>query len=317
MGVFDPLLHRCSTGAPDMLSSVFFRALFVWSGWVCLACLPHALAFPALAENEQLLHVDSGETISPSDLLKALNQADVSAWGEVHDNPRHHALRAELLRAIKARRVTIVAEHMDAGKQVDPRLALPDALGQAGFDAPAWQWPMHQVLFEAVQQAGLAFYGGNLPASQTREVYKSQGSSASSELQHLLRNAPLEEASLKQLRQEIDEGHCSALPAHMFDAMIAVQRARDASMASVLLQHLPSVLLAGNGHAWKHVGVPQIIRANQPDLRVVSLLLLEHAPFSTRAESTQWLQNWRGKADFIWLTPTRTRDDPCKQFQKK
>jgi uncharacterized iron-regulated protein len=206
---------------------------------------------------------------------------------------------------------------MDAGKQVDPRLALPDALGQAGFDAPAWQWPLHQVLFEAVQQAGLAFYGGNLPASQTREVYKSQGSSASSELQHLLRNAPLEEAGLKQLRQEIDEGHCSALPAHMFDAMIAVQRARDASMASVLLQHLPSVLLAGNGHAWKHVGVPQIIRANQPDLRVVSLLLLEHAPFSTRAESTQWLQNWRGKADFIWLTPTRTRDDPCKQFQKK
>lgn len=140
-----------------MLSSVFFRAMLVWSGLVCLACMPHALALPALAENEQLLHVDSGETISPSDLLQALNQADVSAWGEVHDNPRHHALRAELLRAIKARRVTIVAEHMDAGKQVDPRLALPDALGQAGFDAPAWQWPLHQVLFEAVQQAGLAF----------------------------------------------------------------------------------------------------------------------------------------------------------------
>ena len=174
-----------------------------------------------------------------------------------------------------------------------------------------------QVLFEAVQQTGLALYGGNIPANQTKEVFKSQGASVSAELQQLLRQARLDDASLKLLRQEIDQGHCSALPAHMFDAMIAVQRARDASMAAVLLQHLPSVLLAGNGHAWKHVGVPQIIRANQPDVRVVSLLLLEHRPLTTRADMDEWLQSWRDKADFIWVTPVRTREDPCLQFKKK
>ena len=160
-------------------------------------------------------------------------------------------------------------------------------------------------------------YGGNIPANQTKEVFKSQGASVSAELQQLLRQARLDDASLKLLRQEIDQGHCSALPAHMFDAMIAVQRARDASMAAVLLQHLPSVLLAGNGHAWKHVGVPQIIRANQPDVRVVSLLLLEHRPLTTRADMDEWLQSWRDKADFIWVTPVRTREDPCLQFKKK
>jgi uncharacterized iron-regulated protein len=173
------------------------------------------------------------------------------------------------------------------------------------------------VLFEAVQQTGLALYGGNIPAAQTREVYKSQGSSVSNELQQLLRQATLDDTGLKLLRQEIDQGHCSALPAHMFDAMIAVQRARDASMASVLLQHLPSVLLAGNGHAWKHLGVPQIIRANQPQVRVLSLLLLEQRPLSTVTDRDEWLQSWRDKADFIWVTPVRTREDPCLQFQKK
>lgn len=300
-----------------MLTFVFSRALPLCIGLFWLIVLPTAQAFPSLAENEQLFHVDSGEHVRPVDLLKTLNSADVSAWGEVHDNPRHHALRAELLRAMTSRGHTVVAEHMDAGLRVDWQQALPAALTQAGFDTEGWQWPLHQVLFEAVQQTGLALYGGNIPAAQTREVFKSQGSSASSDIQQLLQKALLDDVHLQLLRQEIDEGHCSAMPANLFDGMIAVQRARDASMASVLLKHLPSVLLAGNGHAWKHLGVPQIIRANQPDLRVVSLLLLEHAPFSTRAESTEWLQNWRGKADFIWVTQTRTRDDPCKQFQKK
>lgn len=300
-----------------MLPLVFFRALRLFLGLTWLSVLSPAQAFPALAEHEQLFQVASGKQITPSDLLHALDQADVSVWGEVHDNPRHHALRADLLRRMSTRGVTIVAEHMDAGKRIDMQQSLPVALAQAGFDAKAWQWPLHQVLFEAVQQTGLALYGGNIPAAQTREVYKSQGASVSNELQQLLRQATLDDTGLKLLRQEIDQGHCSALPAHMFDAMIAVQRARDASMASVLLQQMPSVLLAGNGHAWKHLGVPQIIRANQPQVRVVSLLLLEQRPLSTGTDRDEWLQSWRDKADFIWVTPVRTREDPCLQFQKK
>jgi uncharacterized iron-regulated protein len=300
-----------------MLTLVFFRAFSLFVGFIGLLALPCAQAFPTMADNEQLFQVANGQPISPSDLLNSLNQADVSAWGEVHDNPRHHALRADLLRAMSLRGITIVAEHMDAGQGIDFRQALPDALAQAGFDATGWQWPLHQVLFEAVQQTGLALYGGNIPATQTKEVFKSQGASVSTELQHLLRQATLDDASLKLLRQEIDQGHCSALPAHMFDAMIAVQRARDASMAAMLLQHLPSVLLAGNGHAWKHLGVPQIIRANQPGVRMVSLLLIEHQPLTTRADNQEWLKSWRDKADFIWITPARSREDPCLQFQKK
>ena len=300
-----------------MLTPVFFRAVSLFVGLIGLLVLPCAQAFPTLADNEQLFQVANGQQITPSDLLNSLNQADVSVWGEVHDNPRHHALRADLLHALSLRGITIVAEHMDAGQSIDFRQALPDALARAGFDAAGWQWPLHQVLFEAVQKTGLALYGGNIPAAQTREVFKSQGTSVSAELQHLLRQATLDDASLKLLRQEIDQGHCSALPAHMFDAMIAVQRARDASMASVLMQHLPSVLLAGNGHAWKHLGVPQIIHANQPDVRVVSLLLLEHRPLTTRADKEEWLKSWRDKADFIWITPARARENPCLQFQKK
>jgi len=293
------------------------RLMRLFAGLLLVITVPVAVAFTTLASDEQLFDVNLGAQVKPSDLQDALKLADVSVLGEIHDNPRHHKLRAELLLAWRPTQLTVVAEHMNAGQLADPRLPLPDALAQAGFDADGWQWPMHQALFDAVRQSRLSLYGGNLPASQTREVFKSQGQSVSSPLQALLRQAPLNEARLKQLRQEIDEGHCSALPADMFDAMIAVQRARDASMASVLLQHLPSVLLAGNGHAWKHLGVPQIIQANRPELRSVSVLFLEHSPFQNLDEQATWLEGWQGKADFIWVTPARTRDDPCQQFQKK
>ena len=197
-----------------MLPPIFFRALRLFLGLIWLILLSPAQAFPALADHEQLFQTANGQQITPSDLLDTLNQADVSAWGEVHDNPRHHALRADLLRAMSLRGVNIVAEHMDAGKRIDMRQSLPEALARAGFDATGWQWPLHQVLFEAVQQTGLALYGGNIPANQTKEVFKSQGASVSAELQHLLRQARLDDASLKLLRQEIDHGHCSpAMPA--------------------------------------------------------------------------------------------------------
>jgi uncharacterized iron-regulated protein len=302
---------------PFTYSMPFLHLKRLFTGLLCVAAVPAALAFTALPNDEQLFDVNLGAQVKPSDLLDALNLADVSVLGEIHDNPRHHALRAELLTAWRPTQLTVVAEHLDAGQLADPRLALLDALTQAGFDADGWQWPMHQALFEAIRQSRLPLYGGNLPAGQTREVFKSQGQSVSAGLQALLQRSTLDETRLKQLRQEIDVGHCSALPAHMFDAMIAVQRARDASMASVLIQHAPSVLLAGNGHAWKHLGVPQIIQANRPELRSVSVLFLEHSTFQNLDEQATWLEGWQGKADFIWVTPARTRDDPCQQFQKK
>jgi hypothetical protein len=47
------------------------------------------------------------------------------------------------------------------------------------------------------------------------------------------------------------------------------------------------------------------------------VLFLEHSTFQNLDEQATWLEGWQGKADFIWVTPARTRDDPCQQFQKK
>jgi len=266
---------------------------------------------------ESLLEVTSGQPFSSVEFLKSVQQADILVLGEIHDNPRHHVLRATLLSDPSMAGRQVVAEPLSAGLQVDNSQALLAGLERAGFDAAAWGWPLHEPVFSAARSNGLPIHGGNITPSQTRDIFKSKGHSLPNEIQALLERASLNGDELKQLRQEIDEGHCGALPATMFDAMVAVQRARDATMSEQILQHLPAVLIAGNGHAWKHLGVPQIIRHNRPELRLVSVLLLEHAPFATTSEQSAWAQGFQGIADFVWVTPAQPRTDPCLSLVKK
>ena len=279
--------------------------------------LPMAAAAPQAAADEALFRLSDSAAVNTQTLLSDMQSADAVLLGEIHDNPRHHELRAQLLREPALKQRNIIAEHLDAGQVVGTGDMLLSRLEQAGFDATGWQWPLHQPLFAAALDQGMTVYGGNLPRDQTRVVFKSRGSSLGVGLQALLLHAPLSDDSLAALRREIDEGHCGALPAMMFEGMMAVQRARDASMANELMQHLPAVLLSGNGHAWKHLGVPHILAANRPGMRSLSVLFLEHGPFADAAAQAEWLQSWQGKADYVWVTPPVSRPDPCLSLQKK
>jgi uncharacterized iron-regulated protein len=292
----------------------FFLLLIVCTWWS--VCLP-AYAEEITVSGESLWSVQDGQNLTVASLLKTLGQADIVLLGEIHDNPHHHVLRGQLLSDATMAKRSLIAEQMNAGQKASDNPDLLSSLEQAGFDADGWQWPLHERVFSTAREAGLDVYGGNITAPQTREIFKSKGNQLPEGLGALLQKAALGEDALKQLRYEIDEGHCGAMPASMFDGMLAVQRARDASMAAELLKHLPSVLIAGNGHVWKHLGVPQIIRANRPELHTVSVLFLEHAVFADDAERIEWLESFRGIADFVWVTPAQQRPDPCLSLRKK
>ena len=278
--------------------------------------LPMAAAAPQAAADEALFRLSDRAAVNTQTLLSDMQSADAVLLGEIHDNPRHHALRAQLLREPALKQRNLVVEYLDAGQVVGAGDKLLPRLEQAGFDATGWQWPLHQPLFAAALDQGMAVYGGNLPRDQSRAVFKSRGNNLGAALQALLLHAPLSDDSLAALRREIDEGHCGALPAMMFEGMMAVQRARDAAMADQVMKHLPAVLLSGNGHTWKHLGVPHILAANRPSLRSVSVLFLEHAPFADATAQAEWLKSWQGKADYLWVTPPAPRPDPCLSLQK-
>ena len=261
-----------------------------------------------LAAPDRIVDIASGRDLTRAELLATLRQADVVLLGELHDNPHHHQRRGALL-AEMGPGAAVVAEQMPRGARVAPGADLRARLEAAGFDAAAWGWPLYRTLFEPPLAAGLPVAGGNVPRDLVRQVARSGPSAWPAELRPMLEAAPLAPAAQSALDQDLLDGHCGQLPAARVPAMRAAQRVRDASMAQALLDQLaagarPAVLVAGNGHVRTDHGVPQLLRAARPSLRVLSVGFGElgwavaGAPYS-----------------LLWLTPAVSRKDPCAGFR--
>lgn len=276
---------------------------------------------PALPPDEQLWA--GAQPIGPAQLLQAMRQADVVLLGELHDNPRHHQRRGELLAALRGSRAVVVAEHLAAGRQVQPGArgaALLPALQAAGFEAQGWAWPLHAPLFEAVQAAGLPLQGGNLPREQVRQVARDGEAAWPEALRPLLRAAPLAPAAQARLDQDLLDSHCGQLPASRVPAMRAAQRLRDAAMAQALLQaHAggarPAVLVAGNGHVRCDLGVPQLLAQAAPGLRVLAVGFVDAVPARAAAGAAGEVADG-GLYTHRWSTPAPQRGDPCAAMRR-
>lgn len=251
------------------------------------------------APPERIVETSTGRTIDRAELLAALRGADVVLLGELHDDPLHHRRRGELIAALGPG-AAVVAEHLTRGRSVAPQGPLPAALADAGFDARAWEWPLHEPLFAAVRDAGLPLSGGNLPADAVRRVAREGEAAWPSELAAALRAAPLDEAAQAALDADLLDSHCGHLPPARVPAMRAAQRARDAAMAQALLASggRPAVLVAGNGHVRSDYGVPRVLASLRPGLRQVSVAFVENAAAAD-------------PATYRWITPPVSREDPC------
>ena len=269
------------------------------------------------APQTQIVRMSDQSPASVSQLLKDLSSADVAVLGEIHDNPLHHQLRGDLLRQLLPASKTVVAEHLNWRQHFKGNGELLTGLQAAGFDAKAWAWPLHQVLFEAVTAMNMPLIGGNLPGASIKEVFKTRGESLPEPVRALLAKAPFDTRQRQAMEQEINQGHCGAMPSSMFEGMAAVQRGRDVAMAEVALAHLPSIVVAGNGHAWKHLGVPFVVNKISPHSQTLSVLFMEWDESRSSEEKQAFLAELKPQADYVWLTPPQARADPCETLRKK
>ena len=274
-------------------------------------CLSLVFFYQGLTAAE-ILDLASGNEISEPVLAERLRSADVVLLGELHDNPFHHQARASFIPRFADSKTTIVAEHLPAGRRVTVTGDLGSDLEAAGFNRSGWGWPLHQPLFESMLGRGYALIGGNLPAGFSKELVVQGQAAMALSMARSYEQSTLPDTARTQLEQDLIDGHCGKLPEKYLAPMKLVQRATDISMATALLAHRPAVLVAGNGHVRRDYGVPQVLVALDPSLKITSVGFYESG-----ADRAELIKSLAGRYDFIWLTDKTQRSDPCEDFKLK
>ena len=202
--------------------------------------------------------------------LHRLRQIRFVLLGEVHDNAVQHSLRAALLTDLLAdgRPTRIVFEQM--GRANDSLIAAAardaESVVTAGrLDRTGWRWPLHKPLIEAALTGGALILGGDLSRDDMRAIVRGGPSAVPVDLRTLLDNSRWSPDDEAAIQREIDAGHCGALPPSQFAGMALAQRSRDAALASAMLHagndNERVILIAGNGHVRRDLGVPRYLMA--------------------------------------------------------
>ena len=238
--------------------------------------------------------------------------------GEVHDNPEGHQLRQNLLQQnlLKGWRPSLVLEQLDREQAQAVNEALKNCSNASCFieqvNRKNWDWPLYKNLIELALQYQLPIHAGNLSRKEASAVMK-QGFKAS--LPTTLIDALQLETSIPNIILDtqikaIDEGHCGQMPEAYLAPMAKAQIARDVWMAYSLQQALAQnpkgvVLIAGNGHTRKDIGVLQWLAKNQ----------------QANTRSFGFLENPNSQDSTIYdeviaIKPIQ-RPDLCEQFKKE
>ena len=297
--------------------TLFAAATAAWSLAGCAARGPW-MRSPEPA----VMGIESADAPLPaavSDLFDCADPIDYLLLGEVHDHPLQHRLRAAWLEALAKRgRFVLAMEQYDATRQADidaarARGADPRAIAQAaGFQFKGWDWELYEPYVALALRHGLPLVGANLSSPEARAI--ARGGS------HPLAGIEPDgwsDEDRERLEEDIRESHCGMLPPAAIAPMAAAQRARDATIARVIVDAhrangLPVVLLAGNGHVRRDRGVPRYLRDLAPRDSVFSVGLAERAgadePHDARGERV---------FDLTIVTPAHPRPDPCEVFRRR
>jgi uncharacterized iron-regulated protein len=267
-------------------------------GLMVLSCIcTNAFANTIIDLNKQI-------TISPEQLISQLVNIDYLLLGELHDNPHHHQLRAELLSKLANQKYSVIVEYLPFEKKVMFSGSTEQSLEKAGYSSKAWPWNLYRPLFEEIRRTGMPLFGSNLDRSVSRTIFS--GGAIPSSMEHAFQKSTLGPNAKSSLEQDLIDGHCGKLPPQYLQPMMVVQRLTDISMAQALIRHQPAILLAGNGHVRKDYGVPQILETLHPKQSKISIGFIEEG----QRDQQIWQQLGK-RYDYVWITPTIERKDPC------
>lgn len=222
------------------------------------------------------------------------HQPGVLLLGEQHDALSHPRLHAQAVRDLIAQRrlAALVLEMSDTPartSRLNPDATEAQVQATLGWKQAAWPWANYQGAIMAAVRAGVPVVGGNLPKASMAQAMQSAN-------YERLFSATLWQRHLDNIRS----GHCDMLPASQLAPMARVQVARDAQIASAIVNEMTAttaqgktiVLIAGSGHVDAQLAVPFHIQRFSPGAAVqVTQWPIENTGTDYCAQFKQQMQN--------------------------
>ena len=253
-------------------------------------------------------------------LAVELARSPVVLLGEVHDNVVQHQVRADALRRLLegGARPAIAFEQFDRERQADidrarrepppeGRSLADHVIAQARAPKDSWDWARYRPFVELALQYDLPIVAANLSRSAAARVAREGPNAVFTEAERAELALDRFDDILAKHEQVVQVGHCNMLPKSALPGMARAQIARDAVLAKSLRPYLARgvVLLTGNGHARRDIGVPRHLAAeDQP--RAWSIGLLEEG----NEERSRLF-------DVALVSPAQDRPDPCAALKPK
>lgn len=191
--------------------------------------------------------------------------------GEVHDNPDGHQARYDYLDHLvqSGWRPVIAMEQFDLEQNAELQKAMQSCstadcvIKQVGKNA--WEWPLYRPVIQLAITYHLPVVAANLSRKKAFSIVQNglNNSLTPTVIQQFDLPESINKPILFAQRNEINASHCGLAPENMLDGLATAQIARDIMMAETIItygQQHDVVLLAGNGHVRKDIGVPYWLR---------------------------------------------------------
>jgi uncharacterized iron-regulated protein len=294
----------------------------------------HAHIAPAFARSWQSTHFADHPLVGKvfdrdgnASSLKTIKQHAAAApyvmLGEIHPNPDHHLLQAEVLQHMidSGRKPALVFEMVTRAQQpvLDHAMANPSAGTDSIAERLEWAdsgWPdfaMYRPLFEIALRHQLPLRAGNLEKGTIRRLGGREGASLTdAERAALGLDEPMPDAAATALLDVIRTSHCNMLTDTVLPMMRDIQRARDFVMADAMMNAANAdgaVLICGAGHARLDWGAGLLVDRAAPG-KLVSVGFAETADGLTVEDVDTSAHH------FTMLTPRADITDHCEAFAK-
>jgi uncharacterized iron-regulated protein len=254
---------------------------------------------------------------SPDALERAMEGHRIVLLGEVHDNAAQHALRVAALRRLLANgaRPAIGFEQFDHDRQRDidrartERPGDPDHLIAQAKGNEQWPWQLYRPFIAIALEYDLPIVAANLSRQDAIRVAVEGWSAAFDPATRARLGLDTLPADFERKHEDVlAKAHCNLLPPAALAPQARAQMARDIVIAQSIRPWFDRgiVLLAGDGHVRRDIGVPHWLTADERRT-AVSIGLLERDDEAPATEAAAEFDAWT-------VTERAPREDPCKDL---